>query len=147
MTIQRSDGFIIQTGDSGAAQKNGYIPPGETKVRKVPLEVGYIGRKDPLYSETVDEAGLVGRPVRIPFAVDGTIAQARVEFDNDSGSSQVFMFLFESDMTPAGKNLLDGRYGSFGYTVGGNVFLRQIKEGDIILSMKVTNGLDRLVRP
>jgi len=57
------------------------------------------------------------------------------------------MFLFESDMTPAGKNLLDGRYGSFGYTVGGNVFLRQIKEGDIILSMKVTNGLDRLVRP
>ena len=29
---------------------------------------------------------------------------------------QVFWLLFESDLTPAGKNLLDGRYACFGYS-------------------------------
>jgi hypothetical protein len=34
---------------------------------------------------------------------------ARSEFEADSASSQFFWLLFESDLTPAGKNLLDGR--------------------------------------
>jgi cyclophilin family peptidyl-prolyl cis-trans isomerase len=42
---------------------------------------------------------------------------AREEYVADSASSQVFWLLFESDLTPAGKNLLDGRYACFGYTV------------------------------
>lgn len=42
---------------------------------------------------------------------------AREEYNPDSASSQVFWLLFESDLTPAGKNLLDGRYACFGYTV------------------------------
>ena len=35
---------------------------------------------------------------------------ARSEFEPDSASSQFFWLLFESDLTPAGKNMLDGRY-------------------------------------
>ena len=42
---------------------------------------------------------------------------AREEYVADSASSQVFWLLFESDLTPAGKNLLDGRYACFGYTI------------------------------
>ena len=36
---------------------------------------------------------------------------------------------------------------SFGYVVEGADFLRDIKEDDMIVSAKVTDGLDRLVLP
>ena len=36
---------------------------------------------------------------------------------------------------------------SFGYVVEGEDFLRDIKEGDIIVSAKVTEGIENLVRP
>jgi cyclophilin family peptidyl-prolyl cis-trans isomerase len=44
----------------------------------------------------------------------------------------------------AGKNLLDGRYSCFGYTVDGAESLRALKVGDIIQYTKVTSGLDKL---
>jgi cyclophilin family peptidyl-prolyl cis-trans isomerase len=62
----------------------------------------------------------------------------------DSASSQWFWLLFDSDLTPAGKNLLDGRYSCFGYTVEGARLLADVKEGDVIVSAKVVDGLDRL---
>lgn len=144
-SLQRADGFIIQFGDSGKENGNGYMVNG--KVRTVPLEVAIKGEKGAIYGETLDEARKVGQQVKIPFQTDGTIAMARKEFDNDSGSAQIFMFLFEADMTPAGKNLLDGRYSSFGYIVEGTEFLRQLKESDMIVSAKVLDGMDNLVRP
>ena len=52
--------------------------------------------------------------------------------------------LFDSDLTPAGKNVLDGRYPCFGYVVEEADFLRDIKEGDDIVSAKVTKGADQL---
>jgi hypothetical protein len=36
---------------------------------------------------------------------------------------------------------------SFGYVVEGEDFLRDMKEGDVIVSAKVTEGLDNLVKP
>lgn len=36
---------------------------------------------------------------------------------------------------------------SFGYVVEGEDFLRDIKEGDVIVSAKVTDGIKNLVRP
>ena len=60
---------------------------------------------------------------------------------------QFFWLLFDSDLTPAGKNLLDGRYSCFGYTTEGARFLSDLKEGDIIQSAKVIEGLDNLVQP
>jgi len=50
--------------------------------------------------------------------------------------------LFDSDLTPAGKNVLDGRYSCFGYVTEGEEFLRDIKEGDTITSAKVVKGGD-----
>ena len=72
---------------------------------------------------------------------------ARSEFEADSASSQFFWLLFESDLTPAGKNMLDGRYTCFGYTVEGSDFLKDVKEGDIIKSATVTKGSEFLVQP
>jgi len=71
-------------------------------------------------------------------------SRARDRYDVDSASSQWFWLLFDSDLTPAGKNLLDGRYSCFGYTVEGARLLADVKEGDVIVSAKVVDGLDRL---
>eukprot|EP00434_Breviolum_minutum_P028744 symbB.v1.2.025430.t1/scaffold2465.1/size78641/6 len=87
MSVQRADGFIIQTGDPGPEKGGGFQP----------TPVGIRGRPETLYGETVDEARLVGQEVKIPFQADGTVALARREFDNDTASSQVFFFLFESE--------------------------------------------------
>jgi len=148
MEIQRSDGFIIQTGDPGPEQGNGYIPEGGKYVRNLPLEVGIRGRKEgPLYGETIDEARMVGSLAKTPFQADGTLSWARKEFENDSASSQWFLFLFDSDMTPAGKNFLDGRYSSFGYVVEGQEWMRKTSEGDIVKNMKVLDGMDNYKTP
>jgi len=146
MKVQRADGFIIQTGDPGPEKKNGF-QDASGKVRRIPLEIGLRGRNQALYGETMDEARLIGKALpKVPFQADGAIAMARTEFDNDSASSQVFLFLFESDMTPSGKNFLDGRYAGFGYTTEGREFLRQIKEGDVIQSIKILKGAENLVK-
>ena len=82
----------------------------------------------------------------LPFQSYGALGMARSEFEADSASTQFFWLLFESDLTPAGKNMLDGRYASFGYTVDGAELLKDVKEGDIVVSAKVVKGLENLVR-
>jgi hypothetical protein len=46
-----------------------------------------------------------------------------------SASSQVFFLLKESELTPSGANLLDGRYAVFGYAVSGQDYLGLMKVG------------------
>jgi len=69
------------------------------------------------------------------------------EFDNDSGSSQVFWLLKESELTPSNANILDGRYTVFGYVTENQDLLADLKVGDVIESIRVVNGLDNLVNP
>ena len=72
---------------------------------------------------------------------------ARAETEGNGGSSQFFFFLFEADLSPAGRNLLDGRYSVFGYLTKGKEVLGKIKEGDKIESAKVVQGIENLVEP
>ena len=150
MKIQRSDGFVVQTGDpaaDGRGDKNGYVPAGAEAVRKVPLEVYVRGDKAPIYGSTFDDDGRGGYAAALPFNAYGALGMAREEYDADSASSQWFWLLFDSDLTPAGKNLLDGRYACFGYTTEGARLLSDVKEGDVIVSAKVTSGLENLQKP
>jgi len=147
--LQRADGFICQLGDpnpKGKADEHGYKGP-DGKIRRIPLEIAVKGKKQAFYSETLEEANAENFLVKLPFQADGLLSMAREEFDNDSNSSQFFIFVFDSDMTPAGKNFLDGRYSTFGYTVENQEFIRQLREGDILVSAKVLDGMDKLVRP
>jgi len=62
MRIQRSDGFVVQTGDPskegrGDGKINGYVPEGKEKVRTVPLEVFVKNDKAPIYGSTFDDDG------------------------------------------------------------------------------------------
>ena len=153
MKIQRSDGFVVQTGDPdgtpvgyvGKASKSiGAGPNGE---RLIPTEIFVRGDKGPFYESTIEDEGRGGEATVLPFSSYGAMGWARDEYDVNSGSSQFFWLLFDSDLTPAGKNVLDGRYPCFGYVVEGADFLQAIKEGDIITSAKVTSGLEYLQQP
>ncbi|KAL7528610.1 hypothetical protein ACHAWF_002625 [Thalassiosira exigua] len=153
MDIQRSDGFVVQTGDP-KGEADGYVGTPSKSVgagkhgeRLIPLEIFAKGDKGPFYETTIEDEGRGGEATVLPFSSYGAMGWAREEYDANTGSSQFFWLLFDSDLTPAGKNVLDGRYPVFGYVVEGEDFLRDMKEGDLIVSAKVTEGADKLVQP
>ena len=104
------------------------------------------GDKDLLYGVSSEDDGRGSAATTLQFQSYGALGMAREEFAADSASTQFFWLLFESDLTPAGRNLLDGRYALFGYTLDGADLLKDVKEGDIISSAKVTKGIENLVR-
>lgn len=140
--VIRSDGFIIQAGkgkdDEGFKDDSG-------NVRTIPLEVFARGDKEPTYGLTLEEDGRGGTETVLPFTSYGTLAMARAEFEPNTASSQFFWFLFEPDLTPAGRNLMDGNWAVFGYTTKGENFLKGLQKGDRIVSAKVVDGLQNLV--
>ena len=153
MDVQRSDGFVVQTGDP-KGEAEGYVGTPSKSVgtgkhgeRLIPLEIFAKGDKGPFYESSIEDEGRGGEATTLPFSSYGAMGWAREEYDANTGSSQFFWLLFDSDLTPAGKNVLDGRYPVFGYVVEGADFLRDTKEGDIIVSAKVTDGADNLVQP
>lgn len=99
-----------------------------------------------LYGVSSEDDGRGSAATTLQFQSYGALGMAREEFAADSASTQFFWLLFESDLTPAGRNLLDGRYALFGYTLDGADLLKDVKEGDIIASAKVTRGIENLVR-
>ncbi|CAM9106651.1 unnamed protein product [Ectocarpus fasciculatus] len=143
MPITRSDGFVVQTGDPDPeGNVHDFFPPGSDTARKIPLEIAVTEDKLPMYSVTTEDDGRGYAATRLPFQAYGALGMARSEFEADSASCQFFWLLFDSDLTPAGKNLLDGRYAEFGYTVDNQDLLADVKEGDIIKSVKVISGME-----
>ena len=141
MDIQRADGFVVQTGKpSGDAE--GLVVNGE--VRRIPFEVMVQGDKVPVYEETLEDNGRYYEQPVLPFNAFGTMALARAEFEANSASSQFFFLLKESELTPTGSNLLDGRYAVFGYVTQGADLLKEVQVGDTIKYAKVTEGLENL---
>jgi cyclophilin family peptidyl-prolyl cis-trans isomerase len=81
----------------------------------------------------------------LPFNAFGTLAMARREAEPNSASSQFFFLLRESELTPSGTNILDGRYSIFGYVVENQELLRDLKVDDEIVAMKIVDGSENLV--
>ena len=144
LDVIRSDGFIVQTGKP--ADADGFVNK-DGKLRTVPLEVYANGDNMPLYGITLEDDGRGTVGTKLPFTSYGTLAMARREFEPNTGSSQFFWFLFEPDLTPAGRNLLDGSWSVFGYTTEGQKYLRGLQKGDVIVSAKVVDGLENLKTP
>ncbi|MEG4501307.1 peptidylprolyl isomerase [Microcoleus sp. F10-C6] len=144
--IRSEESYVLQTGDP-EGKEVGFIDPATGKYRNIPLEVLVRDEKEPIYGITLEDAGRYRDEPVLPFSAFGTVAMARTETDPDSGSSQFFFFLFEPELTPAGLNLLDGRYAVFGYMIEGKEVLEQLKQGDKIVSAKVVKGIENLVRP
>ncbi|GAB4380676.1 MAG: peptidylprolyl isomerase [Elainellaceae cyanobacterium] len=140
------DFYIAQVGDPPGPDE-GFVDPETGEYRSIPLEILVEGDEQPLYGTTFEEAGLYLEQPVLPFSAFGTLGMARPGNDANGGSSQFFFFLFEPELTPAGLNLLDGRYAAFGYATENKEVLDQIKVGDKIISAKVVSGLENLVKP
>lgn len=144
--IRAEDFYVVQVGDPPGPE-DGFVDPKTGEYRRVPLEVFVRSEEKPIYGITLEEAGLYREQPVLPFSAYGTLAMARPDTDPNGGSSQFFFFLFEPELTPAGLNLLDGRYSVFGYVVENKEILGKIKQGDKIISAKVTQGAENLVQP
>ncbi|GGA08574.1 peptidyl-prolyl cis-trans isomerase [Okeania sp. KiyG1] len=144
--IRSEQSYVLQTGDPPGPEV-GFIDPGSGEYRNIPLEILVKGDEEPIYSFTLEEIGRFREQPVLPFSAYGTVAMARPESENDGGSSQFFFFLFQPELTPAGVNLLDGRYTVFGYVVEGKKILEKLGKGDKIISAKVVAGLENLVEP
>lgn len=142
------ESYVLQTGDPDGpkGKEVGYIDEKTGKYRAIPLEILVEGDKEPTYGITLEEAGRYTDMPVLPFSAFGALALARPERDVNGGSSQIFFFLFEPELTPAGRNLLDGRYAIFGYLTQGQKILDELKAGDKILEAKVVQGIENLVR-
>jgi peptidylprolyl isomerase len=140
------DYYFLQAGHP-AGKEEGFIDPKTKQYRAIPLEYTMEGDGKPTYELTPEDTGRYMEKVTLPFSSYGTLAMARPDDNLNGGSSQFFFFLFEPELTPAGANLLDGRYSVFGYVTENKELLGQLKQGDKIISMKVVKGLENLVQP
>jgi peptidylprolyl isomerase len=138
------DFYVLQTGDpEGPA--DGYVDPKTGTERRVPLEIKVPGEKQPFYNQTFEDLGLFKATPTLPFATLGTLGWAHSDERLDDGSSQFFFFLYEAELTPAGLNLVDGRYAAFGYVVEGFGVLEALGVEDAIVKATVVEGSENLV--
>jgi len=137
--------FVVQAGDP-PGEDTGFLDPSTGKYRTVPLEIFVRGEEKPIYGTTLEEAGFYLPDLALPFNAYGAIATARPETETNGGSSQFFLYRFDTELTPPGFNLMDGRYSVFGYLVGGKDTLNKITTEDKIISAKVISGLDNLIQ-
>ena len=135
--------FILQTGDT-KGEAIGYIDPDNNELRQVPLEIRTPNLEDTLYGETFEDDGLYTETPILPFATLGTLGWAHSDSDLNDGSSQFFFFLYEAELNPAGRNLIDGRNAAFGYVIEGSEILNKLGVDDKIISIKVLNGSENL---
>jgi peptidylprolyl isomerase len=143
---RQEDSYVLQVGDPPGPEV-GFIDPTTKKYRAIPLEVLVQGDEAPTYGITLEDAGRYKDLPVLPFSAYGALAMARPGEDPNGGSSQFFFFLFEPELTPAGLNLLDGRYSVFGFVIEGKEVLGQLRAGDKIESARVLRGLENLVEP
>jgi len=140
------ESYVLQVGDPAGAEV-GFVDPKTKQYRAIPLEVKVKADPVPVYGITLEDAGRFREQPVLPFSAYGAMALARPDTDPNGGSSQFFFFLFDSELTPAGANLLDGRYAIFGFVVEGKDVLKELRAGDKIESAKVIEGLDNFQEP
>ena len=140
------DFYILQAGDP-PGEADGFIDPQTNEYRAIPIEVLVKGDDLPVYGNTLEELGRYLDVPAIPFNAYGAIALARPSDDPNGGSSQFFFFKFDTEITPPGYNLMDGRYSVFGYLTDGKKVLEELTAGDKIISAKVIDGIDNLKEP
>ena len=135
--------FVLQTGDP-IGEDIGYIDPETNEERHVPLEIRIPDEKDTFYNQTFEDLGLYTETPTLPFATLGTLGWSHSNTAVDDGSSQFFFFLYEAELNPAGRNLIDGRNAAFGYVVDGFDVLEELTKDDTIISIDVLEGIENL---
>ena len=135
--------FVLQTGDP-LGDEIGYVDPETQKERHVPLEIRIPDENETFYNQTFEELGFYTETPTLPFATLGTLGWSHSNNAVNDGSSQFFFFLYEAELNPAGRNLIDGRNAAFGYVVEGPEILEELTKDDIIISIDVLKGIENL---
>ena len=135
--------FVLQTGDP-IGEAIGYVDPETNEERHVPLEIRIPDEKETFYNKTFEDIGLYTETPTLPFATLGTLGWSHSNLAVDDGSSQFFFFLYEAELNPAGRNLIDGRNAAFGYVVDGFDVLEELTKDDTIISIDVLEGIENL---
>ena len=135
--------YVLQSGDP-EGEADGFVDPRTRQLRTVPLEIRVASEEQPFYNLTFEDLGLFKETPVLPFSARGTMGWAHSSSAVDDGSSQFFFFLFEPELTPAGLNLIDGRFAAFGYVVEGGDVLDELTSTDRILEATVVSGADNL---
>lgn len=144
--IRAEDYFVLQTGKP-EGEAEGFIDPETQEYRAIPLEILVKGESEPIYGFTTEDVGMyLAQPV-LPFNAYGAVALARPSTDPNGGSSQFFFFKFDTEVTPPGYNLMDGRFAVFGYVIEGADVLEKLTSEDRIISAKVIEGKENFVEP
>jgi len=135
--------FVLQTGDP-KGDDIGYIDPQTNKERLVPLEIRVPGEPETFYNQTFEDLGFYTETPTLPFATLGTLGWSHSNEAVNDGSSQFFFFLYEAELNPAGRNLIDGRNAAFGYVVNGADILEELNMDDKIISIEIIEGEENL---
>jgi len=135
--------FVLQTGDP-IGDDIGYIDPETNEERHVPLDIRIPDEKDTFYNQTFDDLDLYTKTPTLPYATLGTLGWSHSNTAVDDGSSQFFFFLYEAELNPAGRNLIDGRNAAFGYVIDGFDVLEELTKDDTIISIDVLDGIENL---
>ncbi len=135
--------FVLQTGDP-KGDDIGYVDPETNEERHVPLEIRVPGEPETFYNQTFEELGYYTETPTLPFATLGTLGWSHSSAAVDDGSSQFFFFLYEAELNPAGRNLIDGRNAAFGYVTEGFEILEDLTMEDRIISIKILEGENNL---
>ncbi|NEO53646.1 MAG: peptidylprolyl isomerase [Okeania sp. SIO3B5] len=145
--VREPQPFVVQGGDPQSKNLNiplnnlgtgGFIDPTTSSERYIPLEIKPQDASEPVYSNTLEEAGIAQPPVL--SHTRGAVAMARSQFP-DSASSQFYFTLTDLPF-------LNGNYAVFGYvTQGMKEVVDNIEAGDRIESAKVVEGLENLTIP
>ena len=136
--------FVLQTGDP-KGEATGYVDPNTNNERNVPLEIRVPNKADTIYNHTFEELGLYTETPTLPFSTPGALGWSHSGTSVADGSSQFFFFLYDAELNPAGRNLIDGNNAAFGYVVEGAEILNKLEVNDQILSIKINDGADRLL--
>lgn len=141
--VREPQPFVVQGGDPQSKDPNfssallgtgSFIDPATGQPRYVPLEIKPEGAEEPIYSQTLESAG-VSEPPELKHT-RGAVAMARSN-PPDSASSQFYITLADLEF-------LDGNYAVFGEVTNGMEVVDQIQQGDRIESARVTAGLENL---
>lgn len=141
--VREPQPFVVQGGDPQSKDPNfpidrlgtgGFVDPATSQERNIPLEIKPVEADQPVYSKTLESAGVTEAPKL--RHTRGAVAMARSN-PPDSASAQFYITLSDLDF-------LDGNYAVFGYVTNGMDIVDQIQQGDRITSARVISGIENL---
>lgn len=132
--LSSQPGFCTRVGEAVNAKRK----------RSVPMEILVEGERAPVYGTTLDELGVGDLQPTLPVTAYGALAMEHsVEDANDSSFNWLVFDIDPRSYTARalGGSVLTGSVATFGYVTENNYLIAQLREGDVITSCTVTEGL------